>query len=295
MTLLTPASDTGDSAESSRSRSRSLLGAVGTVLAVAALAILFTSKQAEQERTVTNSAESSAQRDAGAGAPLHVVTPQEDAGRPPAAVVASPAPVTSSPGVALSPQAPVQKESPAVKRAPIVASPSESSALKAPASSGGRAEFLKKCAVATAAVALQMGCPGSSQVRPGPSECPDEAREAMFEVLRIREGDSVVVTIDKNQPGAMSQGGVYSDGPVRGIVRDGIPELPTGTVLVGRVWTGGGALLARYTEARFPNGDTYPVCIAIGDKGAEPAKDGPRPGTVTFNRSMYGWVVKNWP
>lgn len=293
--LLTPASGTGDSSGPSRFLRGRLLGAVGTVLAVAALMIFFASKQAEQERPVMNSAEPSAQGDAGVGALLHAVPPQEDAGMTPGTVVVSPAPETSSPGVALPPPVPVQKETPAVKHPPIVASPSESPASKPPASSRGRAEFLKKCAVATAAVALQMGCPSSSQVRPGPSECPDEAREAMFEVLRFYEGDSVVITIDKNQPGIMGDFGVYSDGPVRGVVQSGVRELPTGTVLVGRVWTGGGALLVRYTEAKYPNGRTYPVCIAIGKDGAMPAEKGPQPGTVYFNRSMYGWAVKEWP
>ncbi|WP_246137737.1 serine/threonine protein kinase [Myxococcus llanfairpwllgwyngyllgogerychwyrndrobwllllantysiliogogogochensis] len=292
--LLTPASEPEGATKRATPRRGLLLGALGTTLAIAALVGLFASKLAGQESSAMASVEPSAQRDAGTGAPLLVVAPQEDAGMPLGTGVVSPAPVASSPGIALSPQAPVQKESPSVKRAPIVASTSESPAMKAPASSGGRAEFLKKCAAATAVVALQMGCPGS-QVRPGPSECPEEAREAMFEVLGFFEGNSVVITIDKNQPGAMSDSGVYADGPVRGIVRDGVDTLPTGTVLQGRVWTGGGALLARYTEARLPNGRSYPVCISIGEKGAEEAEPGPQPGTVTFSRSMYGYAVKEWP
>ncbi|NTX41434.1 protein kinase [Myxococcus sp. CA033] len=292
--LLTPASEPEGATKSATPRRGLLLGALGTTLAVAALVGLFASKQAGQESSAMASVEPSAQRDAGTGAPLLVVAPQEDAGMPLGTGVVSPAPVASSPGVALSPQVPVQKESPPVKRAPIVASTSESPAMKAPASSGGRAEFLKKCAAATAVVALQMGCP-SSQVRPGPSECSEEARAAMFEVLGLPEGDSVTVTIDKNQPGTMSDAGVYSDGPVRGIVRKGVKELPTGTVLLGRVWTGGGALLARYTEATLPNGRTYPVCIAIGEKGAEEAEPGPQPGSITYSRSTLGFAVKRWP
>ncbi|TQF09185.1 protein kinase [Myxococcus llanfairpwllgwyngyllgogerychwyrndrobwllllantysiliogogogochensis] len=292
--LLTPATGTDEAVKRTRPRRGILLGALGATLAVAALAGLFASRQAGQESSAMASDEPSAQRDAGTGAPLLIVAPQEDAGMPLGTGVVSPAPVASSPGIALSPQAPVQKESPSVKRAPIVANTSESQAMKAPASSGGRAEFLKKCAAASAVVALQMGCPGS-QVRPGPSACPEEAREAMFEVLRFYEGYAVTVTIDKSQPGGLNSVGVYSDGPVRGIVRLGVDELPTGTVLLGRVWTGGGALLARYTEARLPNGRTYPVCIAIGEKGAEEAEPGPQPGTVTFSRSAYGYAVKDWP
>ncbi|NTX16161.1 protein kinase [Myxococcus sp. CA056] len=292
--LLTPATGTDEAVKRTRPRRGILLGALGAALAVVALAGLFASRQAGQESSAMVSDAPSVQRDAGTSASLLVVAPQEDAGTSPGAGIVSPEPVTSSPGVALSPQAPVEKETPSVKRAPIVANSSESPAMKAPATSGVRADFLKKCAAASAVVALQMGCPGS-QVRPGPSECPEEARDAMFKVLGFFEGDSVVVTIDKNQPGIMSEAGVYSDGPVRGIVSDGNRSIPTGTALQGRVWTGGGALLARYTEAKLPNGRTYPVCIAIGEKGAEEAEPGPQPGTVTFNRSMYGYAVKNWP
>ncbi|MFB1484427.1 serine/threonine protein kinase [Corallococcus sp. RDP092CA] len=86
----------------------------------------------------------------------------------------------SSPGVALPPLESVRKESSAVKRAPIVANPSATPAKKSPAASSARAEFLAKCAVASAAVALQLGCPSNSQVRPESGACPEEARNAMF-------------------------------------------------------------------------------------------------------------------
>ncbi|MCP3098228.1 serine/threonine protein kinase [Myxococcus sp. K15C18031901] len=223
----------------------------------------------------------------------------DDAGGPLMASAAPPAPADSDrfgpAGVASPERDSAQKESPAVKRAPIVASPSESPAPKAPAPNGGRVEFLRKCAVATAAVALQLGCPGSSQVRPGPSECPSEARDAMFDVLRLWEGDSVDLTLDMNQPGPSADQGVYSDGPVRGVVRDGRRRLPTGTILRGQLWTSGGALLARYTEARYPDGRTFPVCIAIGKDGAEEGEEGSKPGAVLFPRTFPAYVVKKWP
>ncbi|WP_338865186.1 serine/threonine protein kinase [Myxococcus stipitatus] len=295
--VLAPATGTGKGANKARPRRGFVVGGVVGMLAVVALASLFMSRQEGHVSNTMTSDEPAVQRDAGglAEALQRAVASHEDAGMSPSPAVASLAPETSPLGVALPPQAQVQKEEPAVKRAPVVASTSEPQAPKTPASNGGRAEFLKKCAIASAAVALQMGCPSSSQVRPGPSDCPDEAREAMFEVLRLQVNDSVVITIDRRQPGFMSEAGIYADGPVRGIVSDGSDELPTGTVLIGRVWTGGNALLARYTEARLPSGDTYPVCIAIGERGAEPAEPGPRPGTVSFNRSMYGYAVKEWP
>ncbi|MCP3105577.1 hypothetical protein LZ198_42705 [Myxococcus sp. K15C18031901] len=117
----------------------------------------------------------------------------------------------------------------------------------------------------------------------------------MFEVLRIPEGDAVVVTLDKRRPGALNDYGIFSEGPTRGVVRSGNDELPTGTTLEGRIWVRDGALMARYTQARYPNGSTYPVCIVIGENGWVQMGPGPKPGTVEFPLSAYGYVVKEWP
>ncbi|TSC20330.1 protein kinase [Corallococcus sp. Z5C101001] len=205
----------------------------------------------------------------------------------------------SSPGVALPPLDPVRKESSAVKRVPIVASPSTPPA-KAPTTSA-RAEYLAKCAVASVAMALQLGCPSSAQVRPESGACPEAAREAMFRGernggLNLTTRSSVDLTIDKNQPGDPGDEGVFQDGPVTGIVFNGNRRLPTGTVLYGRLWTlNGTSLLARYTEARFPDGRTFPVCIAVGDKGPEEGWGGSKPGAVVQSRVMVAYVVDRWP
>ncbi|WP_216669326.1 MULTISPECIES: serine/threonine protein kinase [Corallococcus] len=202
----------------------------------------------------------------------------------------------SSPGVALPPLAPVRKESSAVKRAPIVASPS-----KKDSTASSRAEFLAKCAAASAAVALQLGCPSSSQVRPESGACPEEARNAMHtwdkpDGLHLTKGDSVLVTIDKSQPGDPGDEGVFRDGPVTGVVWSGTKYLPTGTVFSGRLWTGDGTfLLARYTEAHLPDGRTLPVCFAIGEEGPKGAWDGSKPGAVLYTRVANAYAVDRWP
>ncbi|RKG62757.1 serine/threonine protein kinase [Corallococcus sp. AB011P] len=206
----------------------------------------------------------------------------------------------SSPGVALPPLESVRKESSAVKRAPIVASPSTSLDKKAPATSA-RADFLAKCAAASAAVALQLGCPGSSQVRPESGACPEEARKAMFNApneggLLLTTRSAVDLTIDKSQPGYPGDEGVFRDGPVTGVVYGGTRGIPKGTVLYGRSWTGDGTfLLVRYTEARFPDGRTLPVCLAIGKDGPQEAWPGSKPGAVVYSRAGVAYVVDRWP
>ncbi|WP_002637675.1 serine/threonine protein kinase [Myxococcus hansupus] len=212
-----------------------------------------------------------------------------DARSPPRVPASSPA------GVALPPPVPVQKESPAVKRAPTVASPSEAPAKKALSSGGNGAEFLKKCAAASAAVALQLGCPSSAQLRPTSSECPAEAIDAMFEKLHLVRGSSTYLNIDMEQPGEEFDMGVFGDGPVRGIVTDGDRRMPNGTILDGQLWTGDGRFYARYTRARYPDGKSYPVCIVIGGWGPEDGREGSKPGAVVFPRSYHAYWVTRWP
>ncbi|MBZ4336417.1 protein kinase [Corallococcus sp. AS-1-12] len=229
--------------------------------------------------------------------PPPVPTPSGDAGPSPDAgdVLAG-----SSPGVALPPLDPVRKESSAVKRAPIVASPSNAPA-KTASTTSARTEFLAKCAAASAAVALQLGCPSSSQVRPESGACPEEARNAMFG--RLSNGGlgwstrtSVMLTIDRSQPGDPGEEGVFRDGPVTGVVYKGTAYIPKGTVFYGRLWTGDGTfLLARYTEAHLPDGRTLPVCVAIGQNGPQKAWEGSKPGAVVYSVGDYAYVVDRWP
>ncbi|WP_233585124.1 serine/threonine-protein kinase [Corallococcus sp. CA054B] len=204
----------------------------------------------------------------------------------------------SSPGVALPPLAPVRKESSAVKRAPpIVASPS-----KKDSTTSSKAEFLAKCAAASAAVALQLGCPSSSQVRPASGACPEEARNAMFRGtgnggLDLRRNQSsVLVTIDRSQPGDPGDEGVYRDGSVTGVVFKGNHTIPKGTVFSGRLWTGDGTFIqARYTEAHLPDGRTLPVCFAIGKDGPLEVYEGSKPGAVLSSRVLVAYAVDRWP
>lgn len=238
--------------------------------------------------------------DAGAVARLAAAPPpsqsREDGGVPPQDVAPPPLPARSAAGVALPPQAPVQKESPAVKRAPTVASPSAPPARKVVSSSASKAEFLAKCAAASAAVALQLGCPGSAQVRPTSGECPAEAQQAMRARGLTKRG-SVNVQLDVSREG---EGGTrtYGDGPIRSLVNGPTRGMPEGTILYGQVWTGDGRFYARYTQAEYPDGSTIPVCFAIGPEGPETGMIAPgsKPGAVKFAWYYPAYIVwSRWP
>jgi len=243
--------------------------------------------------------------DVRAPAPPSVV---RDAGPGAMAATSPPAPAASPPGVALPPPAPVQKESPPVKRAPTPMPLPAGSTDRKPKSPASRpswppspwATFIKTCAGATAAAALQLGCPGA-QVRPEPADCPSEARDAMFnwerkDGLRLRPGESVSLTLDRRQPGAQSERGVYADGPVTGVVRISYSkELPVGTLVSGYLWTSGEVAVGRYTEAQLPNGRTVPVCIVLGRKGYLEKWTGSKPGATELGRTSPAYAVERWP
>jgi len=278
-----------------RRRAAGAVAAVAIIMAaLAGYALLRPSTlPVRQAPEVRVPAPSSVARDAGAGS-LPPTSP--------------PAPTTSPPGVALPPPAPVQKESPPVKRAPaLMTDPAESTTRK-PKGLTSRpswppspwADFLKTCAGATAAAALQLGCPGA-QVRPEPADCPAEARDVMFnwerkDGMRLYPGDSVMLTLDRRQPGPLGEFGVYTDGPVTGVVRiSDLKVLPEGTLLSGYLWTGGEFAVGRYTEAQLPDGRTFPVCIVTGRNGYVEKWSDSKPGAAQLNRTVGAYAVERWP
>lgn len=274
---------------------------VGTVAAVALIvaalaghALLRPAAPVNQAPAFPAPAAPSVARDAGAVS-LPATSPPTSASLPPE--------------VALPPPVPVQKESPAVKRAPAPTAHSAETPARKPKGLASRPSwppspwmaFLRTCAGATAVAALQWGCPGA-QVRPEPAECPSEARDVMFnwdrkDGLRLDPGDSISLTLDTRQPGGESEPGVYSDGPVTGVVRhSNLKRLPEGTLLSGYLWTGAEEVaVGRYTEARFPDGRRVPVCIVLGRRGFMEKSDGSKPGAAVLNRSFPAYAVERWP
>ncbi|ATB27601.1 serine/threonine protein kinase [Melittangium boletus] len=154
--------------------------------------------------------------------------------------------------------------------------------------------------------ATGLGCP-AAQVRPEPEDCPAEAQHAMFEVLKLNQGMRLQAIVDINQLGGPYDEGIYRDGPIVGRVvqREGTaPQLPGGTLLYGRLWTGirtqdldGVELvLGRYTEALLPDGRKLPVCMALGGPDGRARKEpGSEPGAVRLRRELPVGAVSRWP
>jgi serine/threonine-protein kinase len=157
--------------------------------------------------------------------------------------------------------------------------------------------------------AVGMGCPAAQVKPPAPEDCPREAIEAMSQELKVDTATLLRAVVDINQPGSVSDAGVYQDGPVIGrITEDDGSNLPEGTLLHGRLWTGPGiydgagefkrpAVIGRYTLAVLPDGRKYPVCIVVGDSdgGLVHKHEGSKAGATVLNRELPVSAVKRWP
>ncbi len=155
-----------------------------------------------------------------------------------------------------------------------------------------------------------LGCP-AAQVKPEPGECPEEARHAMYEELKINDMGlaNVYVVIDIHQPGPTDgtgpQFGTYTDGPLLGqVVKNQYSDLvvPVGTLLYGHLWTtgfqdddGDPAVYGRYTQALLPNGRKLPVCFVLSREGIWSWEKGSKPGAVRLPRVLRINAVHRWP
>jgi eukaryotic-like serine/threonine-protein kinase len=152
-----------------------------------------------------------------------------------------------------------------------------------------------------------LGCPAVQVKPPEPEDCPKEAAEVMAQELKIDPGSPLRAVVDINQPGDFGDLGVYQDGPVIGRLVEGDGNLPKGTVLHGRLWTGPGiydiagdekfpAVLGRFTLAVLPDGRKLPVCIVLGDTdGRVPKSEGSKPGAAVLARELPVSPVWRWP
>ncbi|MBZ4419050.1 serine/threonine-protein kinase [Myxococcus sp. RHSTA-1-4] len=164
----------------------------------------------------------------------------------------------------------------------------------------GPATFLAAALCAVAGVACS-----AAQVRPEPAECPEEAREAMFRVLGVDTTKGLKAVVDINQPGDQSQLGTYGNGKVVGRIAGyswADPALPDGTLLYGQLWTGlvdeygRPAAMARYSEAKLPDGRTFPVCIVLGNPdGRVRTQPGSNADASVLPRELPVSAVERWP
>ncbi|WP_257461531.1 hypothetical protein [Archangium lipolyticum] len=95
--------------------------------------------------------------------------------------------------------------------------------------------------------------------------------------------------------------------PSSDVSQKGDGNLPVGTLLHGRLWSGPGiyelegdekvpAVLGRYTLAVLPDGRKYPVCIVLGETDGRVAKvEGSKPGAAVLARELPVSPVWRWP
>jgi len=133
--------------------------------------------------------------------------------------------------------------------------------------------LLRKLCLGLSGGALQACMAAHAQVpperpAPPPQACPAGAVEAMT-ALGLRVGDMETVEWTRERPGRAIP--IREDSPVF-VFGDwdtpwGQTALPTNTRLSGRLYFGEKRVYGRFTEARTPTGETYPVCMEIFDLG----------------------------
>jgi serine/threonine-protein kinase len=170
-------------------------------------------------------------------------------------------PPQPAPAVAAPSQAP-RKDSAPVKPQPTTAPP------EAPASNAG--PLLHKLCLGLYGSALQACMAAHSPLpperpAPPPQECPAGAVETMT-ALGLRLGEMGVVDWTEVRGRTFP---VREDSPVF-VFGDwdtptGKTALPTNTRLSGRIYIGEKRVYGRFTEARTPSGETYPVCLELWD------------------------------
>jgi len=132
--------------------------------------------------------------------------------------------------------------------------------------------------------------PGNVSLRPdgtpGPEPCPAKALEVMS-ILGLEAGMWSIARIDRNQVD-VSPIRVY-DGPVEGMLMAELGSLPAGTLLYGKVWTGGPQVVIRYFEVKPPDRRVLPICaVARLAEGHLRKLPGSVPGMAILEHSNTG-------
>ncbi|MHA7634504.1 hypothetical protein [Corallococcus sp. M7] len=113
--------------------------------------------------------------------------------------------------------------------------------------------------------------------------------------LDLYKGSSASVYTDITQPGLNSEELIVHDGPIVSLVIEQYGDLPKGTRLYGRLWTGGGRVTGRYTKAELPDGSIHPVCFVYGNHDGGEWLEGSKPGAVRMPRTFAYTVVHEFP
>ncbi|TNV60088.1 serine/threonine protein kinase [Corallococcus exiguus] len=151
------------------------------------------------------------------------------------------------------------------------------------------------CTLAVGAATTLIACSGA-QVVPKPQRCPTEALEAM-KALKLRRDAKAAITVDIRYPFRPdAEMLAVHDGDIVSVQKEKRGDLPEGTLLYGRLWTGGERVMGRYTRAETPDGRTYPVCFVLGnDDGFWPLETGSKPGAALLPRTAGYTVVDAFP
>lgn len=151
---------------------------------------------------------------------------------------------------------------------------------------------LKSCLVAST-LALSACITFGKQKPSVPSVvCAPETVELMKK-LGVEPGQQGVMHLQAEQPGGSNDYGVYNQGPVTSRLESAVGSLPPGTLVEGTLWMDTGKVQVRYTQARLPDGQSYPVCLVLGSSapGGVYAEAGTTPGAITLPKSVPFTVV----
>jgi len=139
----------------------------------------------------------------------------------------------------------------------------------------------RRAGAALLTCALATGCSGpATQVRPqppGPAECPAGSAEAM---ARLRGWGRLMVTFHTSGGGRVI---TVSGGEATVMLGQTAGTLVAGSTLTGQLIVTDKRVYGRFTRARLPNGETFPVCFEIsefkaGEQVAGTSVEEPAPG-----------------
>uniref|UniRef100_UPI00286BC5B6 serine/threonine protein kinase n=1 Tax=Archangium sp. TaxID=1872627 RepID=UPI00286BC5B6 len=179
-------------------------------------------------------------------------------GRPPPE--SAPAPAAASPVAPRKDGDPMKQQQPSAPQ--LEAPPFDLEALLRGVCLGLGGSALQACLAAHTPVPPERPAP------PPPQACPAGAVETMTGTLGLSVGDTTSVEWSDVRGRAVP---VREDSPVFvfGNWRTSTRQLalPGKTRLSGRLYFGEGRVYGRFTEARTPTGETYPVCMELFDLG----------------------------
>ncbi|MCY1040106.1 serine/threonine-protein kinase [Corallococcus sp. bb12-1] len=204
----------------------------------------------------------------------------------------------ASPPMARTPT-PDQAAAPGAAPSSHVPRPLEKNAMAVPLKKNraSRSRSLARdCTLAVGAASTLVACAGTP-LRPEPQRCPQAALDAMKE-LRLRRDAKAGITLDIRYPWRMDAEDVtVNDGDIVSVQKERSGRLPEGTLLYGRLWTGGERVVGHYIRAETPDGHTYPVCFVLGnpEDGGWWKNPGSKPGATTVPRTVGYTVVDAFP